>query len=202
MHRHPGRGFTIIEAMIVVTIMGVLAAIGFQALQGVSQRSKVTTTINNVVARLTAVRTEAFGQGVPIVFVVNKNTHKYWVVIDRDGDFSLGGFDISDPTDGGSDRIVEAEELPRDVKFGPNDGYGRSRLPAPYSWVPVDSACTFCPGPFGAITFHADGTASLTGSNANAGSFTIGGQTEQSKRALTIAIIARTASIQTYERFW
>jgi prepilin-type N-terminal cleavage/methylation domain-containing protein len=196
------RGFTLVEAFVVVGVISVLAAVGFQALKGMDERSRYASSTNDVISRLKQARAEAFGQGVPAVFVVRKSTREYWAIADIDGNFDLASFDPATPAPA-PDRLLTHRTLPPGIIYGPPDGHGQA-LPRPYAWVPRSSDCTFCTGAgadYGAVTFHGNGTATLTGANSDGGSFSLMFQGAQGRWAMTYAVIARTGAIQAFERF-
>jgi prepilin-type N-terminal cleavage/methylation domain-containing protein len=194
------RGFTIVEAMLVVSIMGVLAAIGYQAISGLAERSSYASTANDILQRLKQMRAEAFGEGAPIVLVIRKTTREWWAISDANGDFDLGTFDPANPAPG-TDRVISHRTLPQGFIIGPSNGYGSPYLPAPFGFIPSNNPCTFCGADYGAITFHGNGTATLSGNNPAGGSFTIAFVTTAGSHTMTIGVLARTGGVASFERF-
>jgi type IV fimbrial biogenesis protein FimT len=60
------RGFTIVELMIVVAILGVLAAIGIPAFQDMTRNNRRATVVNELLANLMLARAEAAKRGQPV----------------------------------------------------------------------------------------------------------------------------------------
>jgi prepilin-type N-terminal cleavage/methylation domain-containing protein len=78
--RH-ARGFTLVELLIVATIVLVLAALGYPALQLMLVRSKLTGSAREVVAHLSSARMEAMRMGRTVVVVpdYDKKTIVGWL---------------------------------------------------------------------------------------------------------------------------
>ena len=67
-------GFTIIELMIVVTIMGVLMAIGLPAFDDLIKNSRRTTVVNELISNLMLARAEAAKRGQPVTVCGNTSS--------------------------------------------------------------------------------------------------------------------------------
>lgn len=73
MHNHPfasrrhlHSGFTIIELMVVITVLAVLLGVGVPSFQSTIQGNRITTSANDVVAALQFARSEAVRRGVNV----------------------------------------------------------------------------------------------------------------------------------------
>ncbi|MFZ3233566.1 MAG: prepilin-type N-terminal cleavage/methylation domain-containing protein [Patescibacteria group bacterium] len=71
--RRSFRGFTLAELIVVITILAILATIGFLALSGYSQDAKNSVVATNVRSLYTAITAES---------AVTGNTPRYYVVHD------------------------------------------------------------------------------------------------------------------------
>ncbi len=60
------RGFTLVELMIVVILIGIVAVIGIPNLTSVVRANQVTTQANGLVSAMQLARTEAIRRGVPV----------------------------------------------------------------------------------------------------------------------------------------
>lgn len=58
------RGFTIVELMVVITIVGILAFIATPSFTAIKRNSELTSATNNLMAALNTARTEAMKRGV------------------------------------------------------------------------------------------------------------------------------------------
>lgn len=68
-HGHRNRstaGFTVIELMVVITIVGVLAALAIPAFDDMIQNNRRTTTVNELLSNLMLARAEAAKRGQPV----------------------------------------------------------------------------------------------------------------------------------------
>lgn len=192
------RGFTLVEAMIVVSIVGVVSAIGFNALTEVRKRSAYSNATNDTLSVLRQARSQAFGTSHPHVVVLNATTGHWWLVTDSNGDFSLASFDVDDPAPA-PDRLLDEGLVEAPAQVGPSGGWGGA-LPVPYQSVPANKACTFCrTDGLGAVTFFQNGTATLSGTYPDKGSISFA-QAGVSNRQRVLAIVGRTGAVEVFEK--
>lgn len=188
-------GFTLVEMAVVTGIVAVLAALSLVAIGGWKARSEWASSGNDLVARLKEARTKAFGHGAPTVFVLQRSTGRYWLLLDPNADFQLTSFDPANPAPA-PDTLLGAFEL-TPSSIGPAGGYGTA-LPTPWAWVPAADPCTLCgTGDFGAIVFRDDGAAEVSGPLREGASFTI---YAPGRPRRTIAVASLTGSIESFEK--
>ena len=100
-HRRPSRsltrarGFTVIELLIVVALVGVLTALAVPSFVGMIQRNRVSAEVNSFAGDLQFARSEAIKQGLPVSVCASSNGktclgantwHSGWIVfVDLNG---------------------------------------------------------------------------------------------------------------------
>lgn len=175
MRRH---GFTLIEMMVVVAIIGILAALTINGMSGMSKRSAPANATQDLMSQLGAARSQAMARGNDVWFIVypkldssNGETGPggYFVYLDPTGGFLANGYGDFDPASNLSPisegRLLEKVYLDnysgKNVVFGARSG---TRVPAPYGFD-LASGCSFCSNDGGidrgAIVFRGDGTATF-----------------------------------------
>jgi prepilin-type N-terminal cleavage/methylation domain-containing protein len=174
------RGFTLIELVTVVAIVGVAAAMVLWGYAKVKERGLLRGAALEMRGIFVAARQHAATTGNRTVVMIFPNevtdfrgaVGKLILYEDGDADFFGGGgpltFDAYDPRveeAGPRSQVVETMELPFTVTFGPVDGWGvGTTAVAPYAGIPLDRPCVFCTGangrgavvfdPLGAVTFY------------------------------------------------
>ncbi|HZA13866.1 MAG TPA: prepilin-type N-terminal cleavage/methylation domain-containing protein [Myxococcaceae bacterium] len=168
-------GFTLIEAMVVVAIIGILAAIGVAALTSARERGAAENAANDLVSQLNAARTRAAERGVPVWFIVYPDLKRgggaggpgaYFVYEDTGLAFATSGagavgtrrYDTFSPPDdiqaapGDPGRLVESVYLEsysnrQGVSFGVASGLS---FAAPFDGLDATftgaGVCNFCSG--------------------------------------------------------
>ena len=201
-----GRGFTLVEAMIVVAIIGVLATVTIGALGGLKQRGTYVAASGDLLVGIRRTRAEAYGRGNTTVFVVDSIGGRWWSIADVDDNFLIDTFVPTAPAPG-NDVLLDTGTFPTGVSFGPAAGYGA--LPRPFAIITATSPCSFCKSGapndgFGAISFRTTGGATFAGAvgaaTAAGGSVVVQGTATAGKYTMAIAVVGRTGASQTYER--
>lgn len=185
------RGFTLIEACVVLAVLGILAALGVGALTSVRQRDAISVAPRQLAAALENAKTEALATGREVVLVLVGNDGvadaakcrstsldrtpcvRLWVLEDRVGGGStrfdpsaLAAFDPAAPEALG-DRLLATEVLPDGIYLGRHPGYvppAISTDSAVHAGLPLDRDCSFCTTgspPRGFVRFRPDGVVQL-----------------------------------------
>lgn len=175
--RRPG-GFTLIEAMIVVAVLGVTTALAMVAYDSVGQRGALQNAAFDLQGVLSTARTRASSAGYPVWVVfyprggrgtLSSGRGAFLVVEDRNSAFTRNPyrlfslpFQVDVKGNAGTVSAVHyLDDYSHKVRFdaltpGRTDLFG-----APFSGLPVQT-CSFCAGtdsPSGAIGFYPDGGA-------------------------------------------
>lgn len=95
------RGFSIVELMIAIVILGILMGIGIPAFQSTVKNNRMTSNLNAFITSLNQARSEAVKQNQEVVVCTstdgtscagNTNWENGWVVfVDRDNDGTIDG---------------------------------------------------------------------------------------------------------------
>lgn len=219
------RGFTLLEVMVVVAIIGIVSALGFVSIRLQRPRARLVTTAAEVHSLLHGARLTAMANGRAMVVMIfpdfaNPDGGTGRLVLYDDGAFSFfnpaatvnfGNYDPSAlgaeaataTTPGG--RMVRTFDLPEGTVFGPATGMGAgARLPAPYDTVSVDVRCSFCGGApsRGAIAFDPSGSASfyrgMVALGGTGHSFSVTGPELTSLRTRTLVVTAGSGAVRTF----
>jgi prepilin-type N-terminal cleavage/methylation domain-containing protein len=216
MPRRVHRGFTLMEMMVVIAIVGVMAALSVAALNGLKSRGNFVSSTGDLVEGVRRTRAEAFSRGSPCVFVIDTAGNRWWSIVDFALAFNLTTFDPNNPAPA-PDILLASGTLASKVAFGPSGtpgGYGAA-LPAPFAGVPSTSSsspapafpyCSFCstgaPAGYGAITFYGTGGAIFSGGPSAIGQqFTIQAPQPngQGFQVMTVAVVGKTGAVAQFE---
>jgi prepilin-type N-terminal cleavage/methylation domain-containing protein len=120
--RHPAAGFTMVELLIVLLLLGIMATLGFPALLNMIRRSKVETVIKEAAMSARRARLEAVKRSVTTFAQADLTGRRFVVWRDAADD----GFTA------GTDELVSELALPNGMSFAgpPGDIAPSSGLPA------------------------------------------------------------------------
>lgn len=221
------RGFTLIEMMVVVALIGILAALAYAGFAGQKRRQRLTGTTVEFQALLFGARQTALANGTQVVLMVFPDqvnplggTGRFVLYEDAGLDFfsaaagvNFGGYDPVNPAPplagGGLGRLPEFEtyDLPDGLVVGPVTGLGAAALmPAPFAGIAVNVDCSFCTGAGrrGAIAFQPLGTATFHDDNGPPLDLPFGGSfsfyAADADEVRTLAVTASTGVVQTLTR--
>ncbi|MBK9516517.1 MAG: prepilin-type N-terminal cleavage/methylation domain-containing protein [Anaeromyxobacter sp.] len=216
------RGFTLIEMMVVVALIGILAALAYAGFAGQKRRQRLTGTTVEFQALLFGARQTALANGTQVVLMVFPDhvntlggTGRFVLYEDADLDFfsaaagvNFGGFDPAAPAGAGPRGVVlETYDLPDGLVVGPPSGLGVAAvMPAPFAGIAVNVDCSFCTGAGrrGAIAFQPLGTASFHDDNGPPLDLPFGGSfsfyAADADEVRTLAVAASTGVVQTLTR--
>ncbi|MDH5835545.1 GspH/FimT family pseudopilin [Luteimonas kalidii] len=119
----PG-GFTLIELMVTVAVIGILAVVGVPAMAGLVNANRITAANENLTAALQLARAEAIRRGASVEVCATTDGEtcadqadwKEWVVIGRDNA-------ASDETGSEVIDVIRYEALPGNMELvGPEEG--------------------------------------------------------------------------------
>ncbi len=106
----PAAGFTLIEAMVVVLVLGIAAGLGFPTVLRVVHQVRVTSHLREASALIQQARLEAIRRGAPVVVEIDAATNEMFAYADLNGanpgEPSNGEFN---PRDGAPPRTADYE---------------------------------------------------------------------------------------------
>ncbi len=124
----PARGFTLVELTVVLTIAGILLAIGVPAMHGLVQTQRVSAAANDLLSAMNLARSEAIRRAgrVDMVPTDGANWSSGWVVfVDQDGDLAIDADEVVIHVRGALPTGVEVQSnMPPYLSY---QGSGRTR---------------------------------------------------------------------------
>jgi type IV fimbrial biogenesis protein FimT len=103
-------GFTLFELVMVISIVGLIAAIGLPSFRYVTASNRISTEINGMLSDLRFARSEAVKQGLPVSVCISSNGTS---CATSGTDWSVGWIIFSDP---GSSRSLVSTQVPIKVQ--------------------------------------------------------------------------------------
>jgi len=141
---HGARGFTLIEMVIVLAIIGVLVTFGYPALQELLVRSRIESATRNTANIMRLARLEAIKHSVQVLVTFDSTDNTVWAYANVDGTAGYSP-NASKPKGTVDYQVGSTYHLPNGVTFG-----------APGGQTAID---------FGGLpaTFESDGSVDATG---------------------------------------
>jgi prepilin-type N-terminal cleavage/methylation domain-containing protein len=188
------RGFTLLELMIIVAIIGILSALAFSNLQQSRRRSRLSSTALELLGTIQEARSEAIANGrdVGVLFyptlATSSGRGKVVVYLDGIGGFMAGAVSsgpdfctfvpatMGGGTTAGVSKVLGTVDIPEPVTIGTPQNL--VPIPFPYNAVPAPATgCSFCDGGLlkGGIRFDSRGRATFYTDCGAAGAFPNGG---------------------------
>lgn len=112
MNTSPQRGFSMLELMVAVTVLGILFGIGVPSFNAMIRNNRVATNTNEIVLALSVARSEAVRRGLPVSVCASNAAHTACVAAAQPN-WANGWFVFTDATgaagaiNGPADEILQ-----------------------------------------------------------------------------------------------
>ncbi len=112
----PASGFTLLEALVVIAVIGIIITLGFPAIQMFIHRSKIEGIARSTGLLMKEARFEAIKRGVPVVVRADRDEVEIFAWADVDGDLTFNP-DTTNPDFRATDYEIRRYTLPAGVAF-------------------------------------------------------------------------------------
>jgi type IV fimbrial biogenesis protein FimT len=114
-------GFTLLELMVVIAIVGILSAIGVPNLIGWRQNMNFTTSVQRTVSVMHSAKMHAVKENIPAVIIFDMGSQNFRAFVDR----SNPPNNVWDPD---TDRLIDFYEMPQGVRIAQSSFAGTGNL--------------------------------------------------------------------------
>lgn len=198
------RAFTLLEAILVIAVVGVLATVSVTAYGRLKNRTTFSAASNQFQADLSNARAKARGEEQPIVVVLLASTSggasRYVVLQDNNRTFSLSTYKPGELPAGA--KLI-ADVTWSGAVFESSLTRARPALASPFGAVVTTGGITFGKAGYtapyeirGAITFQTDGRAVFSDGSSTGSVYVY--DTRDTARDYTLGIIGATGAIKGY----
>jgi prepilin-type N-terminal cleavage/methylation domain-containing protein len=167
MRRGNNRGVSLLEMLVVITVIGILAGISLPNMMTAIRNNRVRSVCLELLAQLRETRSQAISLGRRVKFTLDADTKTYDVEIQR---YTL--YDPLDPThakimyqDADDAAAQKSRQLALDVPFDQNDWLRPAGTPAPVETTPETFNVTFSPAGLAEMAGSPIGSIKLRGTH-------------------------------------